>query len=722
MLLLYVATLFLSSLLMFLLEPMAAKMVLPLLGGAPAVWNTCVVFFQAMLLAGYAYAHGAPARLGVKRQAAFHAVLVLLPLLTLPFAISSTAASERHPVAWLLLLLLTSIGLPFFVLTTTAPLLQKWFSKTDHPAAGDPYFLYAASNVGSLIGLVMYPGLVEPMLRLRDQSRVWALGYVVFAGLAVSCAIGLWQRSTAESHGQAAAVPDGAGERIGVARRLRWIALAFAPSSLMLAVTTFVSTDIAAVPLLWIVPLALYLLTFVLAFNSPARFPNALVDRGLPLLMLALVFLLILRVTGPMVVVLPIHLTVFFLSALLCHRALADDRPSPVHLTEFFFWVALGGILGSLFNTLAAPVLFTGIVEYPVVLVLVCLLRRVPGTEGREQKPWAFVFPVAAGALTLAVMLWGSRLQVLPLRFGLLFLAAFLCLRVSRTRLPFALGIGLMLVASMFHRGAYGTVLHAERTFFGTYRVRLDPTGQYRSLFHGTTLHGMQSVSLARRHDPLAYHHRSGPFGDLFQRVGAETRPEVGVIGLGVGALASYQKGAQRWTFYEIDPAVERIARNADNFTYMSDCGDRCQVVIGDARLSLNATSDRTFGLFVVDAFSSDAIPVHLMTREALALYLARLAPGGLMAFHISNRHLSLEPVLARLAEDLNLVALIRRQVIDRDISADGLMGSDWLVMGRDRDSLGSLAASTDWVRPVSDPEVRLWTDDFSNILSVLGK
>ena len=379
----------------------------------------------------------------------------------------------------------------------------------------------------------------------------------------------------------------------------------------------FVSTDIAAVPLLWIVPLASVSVDLRAGVQFAARFPKRWWIAALPLLILLLALFMILHVTVRYRWSSPVHLLVFFLAALTCHRALADDRPEPAHLTEFYFWVALGGILGSLFNTLAAPVLFTGIVEYPVVLVLVCLLRRVPDAAERHQTPWTYAFPATAGALTLAVMIWGSRLQILPIRFGLLFLAAFLCLRVSRTRVPFALGIGLMLIASVFHRGAYGTVLHAERTFFGTYRVRLDPTGQYRSLFHGTTLHGMQSVSSARRHEPLAYHHRSGPFGDLFQNVGAATRPEVGVIGLGVGALASYQQGAQRWTFYEIDPAVERIARNADNFTYMSDCGDRCQVVIGDARLSLNATNDRTFGLFVVDAFSSDAIPVHLMTREA---------------------------------------------------------------------------------------------------------
>ena len=722
MLMVYVATLFISSLLMFLLEPMAAKMVLPLLGGAPAVWNTCVVFFQAMLLFGYAYAHGAPRGLGVKRHAAGHAMLVLLPLVALPFAIGSSTAAERHPVVWLLMLLLTSIGLPFFVLTTTAPLLQKWFSRTDHPAAQDPYFLYAASNLGSLAGLVLYPGLVEPSLRLREQSRAWTLGYAAFAVLAVACAAFLWNRADRAGSAQADEVPSAAPAEPDVvtsARRLRWVLLSFAPSSLMLAVTTFVSTDIAAVPLLWIVPLALYLLTFVMAFSSSQRYPRALVDRGLPLLLLPLVFMMMLRVTGPFAVVLPVHLLVFFLSALLCHRALAENRPSAAHLTEFYLWVATGGVLGSLFNTLAAPALFTGIAEYPLVLVLVCLLRTVPeGKTGREHRGVNLGLAVAAGVLTLAILWAGADSTV---RFALV-VPAFLCLRVSRTRVPFALAIGLMLLGSAFQRDQYGKVLHAERTFFGTYRVRTHPTGRFRSLFHGTTLHGMQSVAPERRGEPLTYYHRTGPFGELYGGLTrARTDPQIAVVGLGVGSLATYRQPDQQWTFYEIDPAVERIARTPSYFTYLGDCGSSCRVVIGDARLSLTAARDARYGLIVLDAFSSDAIPVHLMTREALQLYVARLAPDGALAFHISNRHLQLEPVLARLAEELGLVAVTRRDRIPKDESADGKTSSDWLVMARSSADLGGLAADGRWMPSKGTPGAPVWTDDFSNILSVLA-
>lgn len=727
--LVYMSTLFLSSFLMFLLEPMAAKMLLPLLGGAPAVWNTCVVFFQAMLLAGYAYAHAGPAWFGVRRHAAFHLLVVVMPLFALPFAIGSSGASpEGHPIAWLLMALLTSIGLPFFVLTTTAPLLQKWFSRTDHPAARDPYFLYAASNIGSLTGLVMYPGAMEPMLRLRHQAHAWGVGYGVFAAMVVGCAVLMWRRSTlsqttatngSSAFAQELDVPP------GIVRRIRWVALAFAPSSLMLAVTTFVSTDVAAVPLLWIVPLGLYLLSFVMAFSSPPRYPRAVVDRGLPLLLIPLVFLIILRVTGPMSVVVPVHLAVFFLVALFCHRELADDRPPAVHLTEFYFWVALGGILGSLFNTLAAPVMFTGIVEYPLVLVLVCLLRRVPADEthaslGRVSN---YALAVAAGGLTLLVMLNTSRLESTTLRFALLAVPGFLCLRLSRSRLSFALAISLMLAASIFQSDQHGTVRYAERTFFGTYRVRLDPTSQYRTLSHGTTLHGMQSVAPARRGEPLSYYHRAGPFGELFSRVPiAATHQEMAVVGLGVGSLAAYKHGEQRWTFYEIDPAVERIARNPEHFTFLTNCGEACEVVLGDARLSLKNAPDRKYGLIVLDAFSSDAIPIHLMTREALELYLARLAPGGVLAFHISNRHLALEPVLARLAGHLGLASVIRRDRVTADEVAAGKTSSDWLVMAHDKADMGSLTTDARWAPSVTSPRVPLWTDDFSNILGVLAR
>jgi hypothetical protein len=704
--------------LMFLLEPMAAKMVLPHLGGAPAVWNTCVVFFQCVLLAGYAYAHALPRWLGVRRHALIHAVLVLASGLTLlaPFRIGEVPTGAS-PAAWLLLSLLKAMGLPFFVLATGTPLLQRWFSTTRHTAARDPYFLYAASNFGSLAGLLMYPFVVEPILPLRAQVRYWTYAYMGFALLIGACAVYLRRNMlAAETGDQQADSSADAPARPTRLRRLRWLVLSFAPSSLMLAVTTFISTDIAVVPLMWVLPLGLYLLTFVLAFSSSRRYPRKLVDRGLPLLIVPLVVCFVFGATGPPMVIVPIHLGVFFLAALSCHLELADDRPDPSHLTEFYLLLALGGVLGSLFNTLAAPVLFTAIVEYPAVLLLVCLLRRVPETYTGMPRAWLLVGPLIAAVGTSGFMLAGAQRNSIPALFLLFGTLAFVCLSLSRTRLPFAAALALMLASTVFRPDPFGRQLLATRTFFGTYRVHDDESGAYRTLTHGTTIHGMQRIS-AERLEPVAYYHTTGPLGDLFRLAPvASLHHQVAVVGLGIGTVASYRKPEQVWTFYEIDPAVEAIARDRRYFSYMADCGTACRVVIGDARQSLAAAS-ASYGVIVLDAFSSDAIPLHLLTREALELYLSRLASGGFLAFHISNRHLDLEAVLARLAADAGLTAVIRRDH-DTENAAPGKSGSVWVAVARNGADLGQLSPA--WRPAHFTPSTDLWTDDFSNILKLV--
>ena len=717
--LLFAAGMWAAAVLMFLLEPMAAKMVLPLLGGAPSVWNTCVVFFQAMLLAAYAYAHAGPRWLGLRRHALFHVALLLISTLALPSALRvGSPPGDASPVPWLLLELLISIGLPFFLIATTAPLLQKWFSVTRHRWAGDPYFLYAASNFGSLVGLLLYPAVVEPLLLLQVQADYWKYGYLLFALLVSACVLPLTFRHRAPDDERLTLAASALSARPGAFRRIRWMALAFAPSSLMLAVTTFISTDIAAVPLLWVLPLALYLLTFVVAFGSSPRYPARTIDRALPLFLLLLVQFMVLHIGGPIWLVLTIHLAVFFLGAMVCHRALADDRPEPAHLTEFYLLVALGGVLGSLFNTLAAPLLFTGIVEYPAVLVLVCLLRR-PEPNAAMPKGWRLAAPPFAGIATAAIMLSTAHIESVALRVGLLGIPMFFCLSLSRTRFPFAAAIAAVLLASALQPDQDGTVLHAERTFFGAYRVRLEPDGRHRTLAHGTTLHGVQSVDRSRPAEALSYYHQSGPLGDVFASAPiARGHARIGVVGLGVGSVAAYRQPSQTWTFFEIDPAIERIARREEFFTYLGQCGGACRVVIGDARQSLGIDPTE-YGVLVLDAFSSDAIPVHLVTREAIALYLERLAPDGVLAFHVSNRHLNLEPVLARLAEEAGLVSMIRR---DRMESSDGSgkSSSDWIVMARAAQHLGPIASNPQWSATISVSGVGIWTDDFSNILTLL--
>lgn len=718
------ATLFLSAFLMFLIQPMIARMVLPLLGGAASVWNTCLVFFQGMLLCGYAYAHGATTLLGPRRHAAVHVLVVLAPLLLLPVALSpGTPPPSDNPTGWLLVTLLTAIGLPFFALSTNAAVLQKWYSATDDAGARDPYFLYAASNLGSFAALVAYPLFVERTLRLQLQTQWWTVGYALLAVMTLACAIVVWRsagKGTPQSAAVAAAAP---ADTLTWARRARWTVLAFVPSSLLMAVTTYMSTDVASVPLLWMVPLSVYLGTFVVAFSPSAAPARRIASRIMPMAVIALALVLIAQMNQPAAVVIPLHLMVFAVVALACHGELAHDRPTPSRLTEFYFWISLGGMLGGLFNAMLAPILFTSIVEYPLVLVVACLVRRAAAPPP-DRTAWvsdagcvAVVFALAVASVLINGRL-GSASRFLILGAALPALLAF-----SQQRRPirFAGCVAALLVSGALVQSPFGQAVFAERTFFGVYRIRVDDRLNYRFMFHGPTLHGMQSASEERRAESLSYYHEAGPIGQVFAAVPvAASTPEVGVVGLGVGSLASYAGPAQRWLFYEIDPAVERVARDAAYFTYLRDCGRRCEVVVGDARVSLGRARPGQFGLIVLDAFSSDAIPIHLLTREALAVYLSRLAPGGVIALHISNHHLSLSPVLGRLAQEQGLSARWQREPATAGSFSDGKVPSEWMVLARDAADFGALARDPRWVPPVVQAQTPLWSDDFSNILSVL--
>jgi spermidine synthase len=729
----FAVTLFVSAFLMFLVEPMVGKLMLPILGGAPMVWNTCVVFFQLLLLGGYAYAHAAVSWLGPRRQAVVYAGLLAIPFVTLPLMLRADAGpvASVNPVGWLLRALASSVGLPFFVLSASSSILQQLFAAPGHPTARDPYFLYAASNLGSLLALVSYPLFVEPRIPLLAQGRLWAAGYAGFVVLAWVCVGVAWgpARSSQEPSLTRAADADPASDAPpSWLRRARWVALAFVPSSLMLAVTAYLLTDIAAVPLLWILPLALYLLTFALAFGSDTGRWHIVTDRAVPLLVLPVAMFMIAQSASSLLwFIIPLHLLAFAMVALQCHSQLVEDRPSARHLTEFYFWIALGGLLGGLFNTLVAPAIFTSIAEYPLVLVLACLLRpgvRWPARFGTFSV-MDVVAPLGLGEVTAGLLVVFNRLDLNQrLLIAGLALPALACFSQSRRPLRFALSVGMMLLAGSWvgTGSGYGHVLHAERTFFGVYRVSLDPSGRYHELYHGTTLHGMQAVDPRRQNEPLSYYHRNGPFGRARARLSQmSASPEVAVVGLGVGSLGAYAAPGQHWTFYELDPAVERLARTVDYFTYLRDCGNRCRVVLGDARLSLVRARPHAYGLIVLDAFSSDAIPIHLMTREALALYVTRLAPQGILAFHVSNRHLRLAPVLVRLALELRLTAVERAERVTEIESADGKTSSDWVFMAQEPGDFASLAGDEGWVRPAASPSTPLWSDDFSNILGVLN-
>lgn len=723
----FASAMFLSGFLLFMVEPMAARMVLPILGGVPMVWNGCVVFFQIVMLAGYGYAFGAARWLPLRRHVLLHAAILLTPAAVLPFAIGSAASSppEGNPLGWLLLLLSATIGLPFFVLSTSASVFQHWLSRTDHRAARDPYFLYSASNLGCLLALASYPTVVEPLLTLRDQARLWTFGYAAFVVLAAACGLIAWSRVAAQA-GPAAIADAGAAARtrttVTWARRLRWTALALVPSSLMLAVTSYISTDIAAVPLLWIVPLALYLLTFALAFGKHSAAAAAIAARAVPLLVVPLALFMIARLRAPLTAIVLVHLAAFAAIALNCHSSLAKDRPEASSLTEFYFWISFGGMLGGLFNTLAAPLLFDGIVEYPLVVAFACLLFTGGGGLPKATRKAAdLVVPLAVGAITAGLLvLLAAKGAPLSVQLAALALPALLTFSQRRQAHRFGWSMAALMGASLAVGDAGERVLYATRTFFGVYRVSEDLQGRYHALAHGTTLHGLQALAPERRNEALTYFHRTGPFGQAWQALPrAATARNVAVVGLGVGTLATYARPAQQWTFFEIDPAIERIARTREYFSFMAACGDRCRVVIGDARISLNRVPEHSYDVLVLDAFSSDSIPMHLMTREAVVLYLSRLVPDGVLVMHISNRHLTLAPIVARLAASEGLTAV---QQVDRsgDKRPEGKSDSHWIVMARNAADLTPLAADVRWSPLTAPPSAPLWTDDFSNILSVL--
>jgi hypothetical protein len=733
--LIYGLTAFASATLLFLVQPMFARMLLPMLGGAPAVWNTALVFYQAVLLAGYLYAHLTTRWLGGRQQWLLHAALVLLPLVVLPIAVPGgwQPPTTTNPIPWLLALLTVAVGLPFFVISTSSPLLQAWYARTGHRMANDPYILYAASNVGSMCALLGYPTLIEPRLALVEQSRLWSVGYVVLVVLILACAA-LVARSPAVAATPVPAttdVPKAASttaEKLSTSRRLRWLLLAFIPSSLMMSVTTYITTQIAPLPLLWVIPLAIYLLTFILVFAGRPLFSQRLLVRAFPLVLILLVILMLAQATQPMVLIALLHLVTFFLATMICHGAIAADRPAPRHLTEFYLWMSAGGVLGGIFNALVAPVIFPSIVEYPLVLALTCLILPRFGADAalpffqRRDLALPLILGGVLAALIVSMSALGMQNNVLGLAviFGP---PALCCFSFSRRPLRFALGLGvLFLVSGVLYTSGQGQELATERSFFGLHRIMLDPTGRYHTIVHGGTVHGMQSTDPARLTQPLTYYYPTGPAGQIFAAYsGAHAKQRVGVVGLGAGSLACYQRPGQSWTFYELDPRVEEIARDPRYFTYLRDCAPDSPVVLGDGRLSLAGAPDGGYDLLMLDAYSSDTVPVHLLTREALALYLTKLAPDGVLAFHISNQYLDLKPVIARLADDVGLVCLAQDDLaLSAEEAAAGKSASQWVVMARRSTDLERLGSNGRWTPLVAQPGTALWTDSFSSILELI--
>jgi hypothetical protein len=735
---------FLSAALLFVVEPMVGKMMMPLLGGTPAVWNTCLVFFQAVLLAGYLYAHAVLRFFGRRMQIAIHLVMVALPLLIvglLPLHIPAgwEPPAESNPVGWVLLLLLVVVGLPFFALSATTSIMQRWFADSGMKDAGDPYFLYAASNTGSLVGLLAYPLLLEPLLRLHTQSRLWSVAYAVFVAFTAACAYLAWRwrfrnvDSRRDTLGENGANATGVSEPIAWKTRWRWIALAFVPSSLMLGTTSAITADVPAIPLFWVLPLAVYLISFVLVFAKKPPISHRFVVERLPFLILGGLLPTVSQTRFSLAALLVLYLTVLLGLALVFHGELARSRPAVGHLTEFYLCLSVGGVLGGIFNSLIAPVVFNTVMELPLVLIFAALIRPLNGQDSAKGSAvWAmrkdWLLPLALGVCMVAVILGLGRTGIQPghvettLVFGYSMLW---CLSFGKRRLRFTLGLVALLAASWLY-APYGQTLMARRSFFGVYRVRNSPDEKFRLLFHGGIAHGTQSLNPNASCEPLSYYSRSGPAGAIFETTQARMpRGDWAIIGLGAGAMASYLQPGQTLTYYEIDPLVAQIAENPRYFTYLRGCAPTTRIVLGDARLKIREAPDGRYGLIALDAFSGDSIPMHLMTREALALYSRKLASGGIIAFHISNLYFDLAPTLGNLARDAHMTAFIANDTDVTQAQSDaGKLPSIWVVMARDPADLSALIADTSrafrWQPLPGRPDARLWTDDYSNLLGVV--
>lgn len=738
---LFALTLFLSGALLFLVQPMFARLVLPLAGGAPAVWNTVMVCYQLLLLGGYLYAHLMSQRVSASRQLGVHVILLLLALLLLPIALptNSVPPAGGDPALWVMMVLLASAGLPFFVVATTSPLVQVWLARSAAADAANPYVLYAASNAGSLLALLAFPLLVEPALSRQAQGWLWAAGYALLALLVTTC--GVVARRSAQRAAPLAPPStddvDGTESQRAITsgQRAWWVLLAFIPSSLLLSVTLHLSTDIAPVPLLWVVPLALYLLTFIVAFSSRGQLLRRVAPRALPLAIVPVMVAVLADQSKPVAAIIALHLISFTVVALAAHAALAKDAPPARHLTEFYLWLSVGGALGGVFNALLAPRLFTSVVEYPLVLALAALVIRTdPDVAAPRASPprladWLTPSRLMDVVLPLGLIPLILLCDVVTRQFGMdsatarrvvaLGAPAMICYALAGRRLRFGLGVVALLAGStVFERNRQ--LLVAARSFFGVSRVYVTGGGDYHALVHGSISHGAQSTDPARRREPLSYYTRTGPVGEIIiprQRAGSVR--QVGVVGLGSGTLACYRQPGETWTFFEIDAAVARIARDPRYFTYLRDCAPTAAVVLGDARLSLEAVPDHTYDLLLLDAYSADAIPVHLLTREALALYRRKLAPGGVIALHISNLYFHLAPVVSALAADAGMVMRLRDEAtLSATESARGKTTSDWVVLAEREADFGTLLALPRWERVT--PAATVWTDDFSSTLSAL--
>lgn len=728
-------TIFLSAFLLFSVQPFFAKMVLPRLGGTPAVWSVAMVFFQTVLLAGYGYAHVLSRYLSLRNAVLVHVAVLLIALVALPIAIPE---SWQRPPAdgealWLIGLFTVSVGLPFFAVSANGPLLQAWFARTGHAHAKDPYFLYGASNIGSFASLILYVILIEPLFDLKSQSALWTGGFVLLGTLIAACGYFAAQLAFGQGAGlqaQDTSLSDGIADKpVTWLDRVTWVAYAFIPSALLVAVTAHVSTDVAAAPFLWIVPLALFLLTFVIVFQKQPLLKASTVEKILPYVLVATIYFTFNPLFLPISVSLPLHFGAFFLVAMHAHGSMAAMRPSSRHLTEFYFAMSIGGVLGGLFASLVSMQLFSWNAEYPVLLLLsLATLARFRGASLQRMAMTTFVVAAAIVGLLLIIQKAGlgtfySNEGSLAVVNGFLLIAA----AYAMFRVPLVVpALCVAIFANNLVKYNYFNNSLSARSFFGVVRVLdIDETA-IRTFLHGTTLHGamrLEDLKSANPPLPLTYYTADGGLNSAIMAARANFGGKLantGIIGVGAGSLACQMKPGENMELVEIDPLVMKIASDPAQFRFLSDCAKGAKVTVADGRLALADAPDANFDLLILDAFSSDSIPVHMMTTEAIDLFMRKVRPGGLLVMHISNRHMDLKAVVAANAKALGLAAVTGNFKPENTAATHGMaMPSIVAVLARQEADFGALKDDKRWL-PAVDKGITPWTDGYSNLLQAI--
>ena len=725
----FLATILTGSFLLFLVQPMIARMALPRLGGAPAVWNSAMLVYQALLLGGYAYAHRL-AREAPRNQAKIHLAVLLVAALWLPLGLASfTPPASGSPIFWVPWLLAASIGPLFFAVAAQAPLMQRWYGFAGNK--GEPYALYAASNIGSFTGLIAYPLIVEPFMPLNAQTWLWTAIYAVLVLAVAACARLLWRTRNEPAQPSSTVL---AKSSISWQRRLYWIILAAVPSGLMLSTTSHLTTDLMAMPLVWVIPLGLYLLSFSVAFAENQR-PAFWISRAAPLIMMltgAVVFL----VWGKAAINgLAASLSLLFVVAVALHSEMYRTRPEPSQLTDFYLMMSVGGVVGGFFCAIVAPLIFDWTWEHPILILLAAafLPQTLFFSLGRHDTfsaNGARGIKIALGLVALAVGVYGGTqmpIEATLAKVVLLAVTMVIGLIVIGQRLAFTLVIaGLMFANGGWHNMKQTLDGARMRSYFGTYTV--NASERMRWLSHGTTMHGLQMLDAPTR--PVSYYAPTSGVGITMSRAGELYGPNasIGVVGLGTGTLACYHKPGQTLQIFEIDPLMVEVASTRGIFSFVERCAPDATVTLGDARLTLDDVMPGTFDILALDAFSSDSIPLHLLTEEAFAIYRRALKPDGILLVHISNRYIDLNPVVAAEAKANGWFAALRNDSPPVAMVNGGARSSKWIALSPDAAKLAQLTGKVEqlrgryyrpdlWIKLDNPGNTRAWTDDYASVL-----